>query len=221
VADYGEASRTRIDPDDDTSIIVPAGDTAACGAPVEAGGLIWIDNCDVGVLNGIDPVTNEVARSIEPGFGFSFSADDELWLGTDEAVLRIDPRTGKTIDTIARGCAPPPGPDSFDADRMFVAYRDGDVCQDGHVAVVDRSSGKVLERIDVGRVPEAPIVDGGSVYVNNSFDDTISIIDARRGKVLDTIDAPPVSDALLAIGFNALWVPDFDLSNLYRVDPST
>jgi YVTN family beta-propeller protein len=220
VADYGEASLTRIDPDDDTSTVVPAGDTAACGAPAEAGGLIWIDNCDVGVLTGIDPRTNEVMRSIEPGAGFSFSADGELWLGTDEAVLRIDPDSGKTLQTIALGCATAAGPYSFSGDRMFVAYRDGDACQDGHVAVVDRSSGKVLERLDVGRVPEAPIVDGGTVYVSNSFDDTISVIDARRSELVDEIAAPPVSEDAFAIGFDAIWVPDFELANLYRVDPA-
>jgi YVTN family beta-propeller protein len=220
VANYGEASLTRIDPNRNTSTIVQAGDTPACGAPAEAGGLVWIDNCDVGKLRGIDPDSGDIVATLD-ATGFLYSMDGEMWIGTDDGLEQLDPASGETLQTIALGCAAAAGPDSFDGNRMFVAYRDGDVCQDGHVAVIDRSTGKVLQRIDVGRVPEAPIADGSTVYVNNSFDDTISIIDGRRGELLAEIDAPPVSEAAFAVGFDSIWVPDFDLSNLYRVDPET
>jgi YVTN family beta-propeller protein len=220
VANYGEASLTRIDPNRNTSTIVHAGDTPACAAPAEAGGLVWIDNCDVGKLHGIDPESGDVVATLD-ATGFLYSMDGEMWIGTDDGLEQLDPASGETLQTIALGCAAAAGPNSFDGKRMFVAYRDGDVCQDGHVAVIDRSTGRVLQRVDVGRAPEAPIADGGTLYVNNSFDDTISIIDGRRGELLTEIDAPPVSEGLFAVGFDSIWVPDFDLSNLYRVDPET
>jgi YVTN family beta-propeller protein len=90
-----------------------------------------------------------------------------------------------------------------------VAAADGSVWVAGPlddvVARVDARSLKVMDRIDVGRVPVAIAAGGGEVWVGNWLDRSITRIDATTRTVTDTIelDGRPVE---LALASSGLWV---------------
>jgi YVTN family beta-propeller protein len=227
VANYGDASLTRIDPSRNSSTVVPAGDGLTCGHPVEAGGLVWVGECDAGKVVGIDPGTNEFARTLDLK-GFAFGANDELWLASefgaegegsadDASLSRVDPRTGELLLTIDVGCGQTAANTSFDGDELWIAYRVGQGCSDGRLAVVDTTTGEVETVTKLGQAPGSPVVDGSQVWVNSTSDDMATVVDARTRLVTDTVEIPNLDE--LAVGFGAVWMADFGLSNVYRVEP--
>jgi peptide/nickel transport system substrate-binding protein len=125
-------------------------------------------------------------------------------------VLRIEPETGRTVDTITTGNSPaalaPNGTDLWVADVL-----------DNSVSRVD-PTGAVTATIPVGRNPHAIAVGDGAVWVADGLDDDVKRIDLSTAAVVTTI---PVgrNPAGIAVGARAVWVANQDDGTVSRIDP--
>jgi YVTN family beta-propeller protein len=86
---------------------------------------------------------------------------------------------------------------SADGTRLFVVCEGSD-----EVAVVDTSTGDVVKRVSVGRVPKgiAQSPDGSFLYVANSWTDSVSEIDSRTLEVVRTLRTGFEPTSVLAAG---------------------
>jgi YVTN family beta-propeller protein len=133
--------------------------------------------CDLAVGNGSVWVAGDVA-------------DSRVW--------RIDAKHGRLLDTIefpfaiGRGIAAGGG-------ALWVAGLLDDI-----VARVDARTGRITDRIPVGRGPVGLALGDGRLWVANQLDRTVSLVDVRRRRVMRTI---PVGGAPveLAIGAGGVW----------------
>lgn len=76
----------------------------------------------------------------------------------------------------------------------------------GKVMVLNLSNNTVVDSITVGRCPEQPTVLNGSLYVPNSYDNTVSVIDVTTGKVTSTVTVAAGPTSVVADQANNLWV---------------
>lgn len=77
--------------------------------------------------------------------------------------------------------------------------------QAGKVMVIDLTTNTLIDSITVGRNPERPIVLGGSIYVPNSYDNTVSVIDASTNKVTSTITVSDGPTGVVADQLGNIW----------------
>jgi YVTN family beta-propeller protein len=124
-----------------------------------------------------------------------------VWVPGDAAdsrVWRIDAKRGRLLDTIefpfaiGRGIAAGGG-------ALWVAGLLDDI-----VARVDARTGRITDRIPVGRGPVGLALSDGGLWVANQLDRTVSLVDVRRRRVVRTIDVggAPVE---LAVGAGGVW----------------
>jgi hypothetical protein len=118
---------------------------------------------------------------------------------TDARVWRIDARTGRLRDTIELPFAIGRGIVAGDG-ALWVTDAADDI-----VARIDLRSGRVTDRIAVGRTPIGLALAGDDLWVANHLDRTVSLIDTRRRRVVRTvaIDGAPTEVAADARG---VWV---------------
>ena len=127
--------------------------------------------------------------------------DGSVWVPGDAAdsrVWRIDAKRGRLLDTIelpfaiGRGIAAGGG-------ALWVAGLLDDI-----VARVDARTGRVTDRIPVGRMPMSLALGDDGLWVANQLDRSVSLVDVRRRRVVDTI---PVGGAPveLAVGAGGVW----------------
>ncbi|GGF12551.1 phosphoesterase [Aliidongia dinghuensis] len=77
----------------------------------------------------------------------------------------------------------------------------------GTVSVVDLTTGAVAHTIDVGLHPAGMTLDGGKLYVANSYSDTISVVDTKNNEVVHTIDVGvPLRDGAFGAGANGIAI---------------
>lgn len=103
-----------------------------------------------------------------------------------------------------------------------LALRDGGgsvTVSPNSVAVVDPSSGRVVEVVNVGRRPGPLALGAGSIWVGNLGDRTVTRIDSRDRTVEGTITVDNRTPTGLAYGFGAVWVAHGLLGQVSRVDP--
>ncbi|HYM56620.1 MAG TPA: serine/threonine-protein kinase [Solirubrobacteraceae bacterium] len=145
-----------------------------------------------------EPVTSGSLRRCQCDMA---SGDGSIWVAGDAAdsrVWRIDSKRGRVLDTIelpfpiGRGIAAGDG-------ALWVAGALDDL-----VARVDARTGRVTDRIEVGRAPTALALSDGRLWVANQLDRTVSLVDVRRRRVVRTIDVggAPVG---LAAGAGGVW----------------
>lgn len=104
--------------------------------------------------------------------------------------------------------------------------------ENGRVAVIDLGNNNIVNTIEVGQGAEFPLLTGNnSLYVSNTFENTISIINTTSESVegLITVANSPgqmVTDAngkvwvICTGGYDENWAPLND-GGLYRIDPSS
>ena len=184
---------------------------------------IWVTT-DEGIKL-IDPAFNQLTRTIKihaprrtATSPFTTAAMDvaftrgATWVINGEGgghVLRIDPETGRTVDTITTGNNPAAlAPNATD---LWVA----DVL-DNSVSRVD-PTGAITATIPVGRNPHAIAVGYGAVWVADS-DDDVKRIDLSTTAVVTTI---PVgrNPVAIAVGAGGVWVANQDDGTVSRIDP--
>jgi YVTN family beta-propeller protein len=129
------------------------------------------------------------------------TGNGSVWVPGDAAdsrVWRIDAKRGRLLDTIefpfaiGRGIAAGGG-------ALWVAGLLDDI-----VARVDARTGRITDRIPVGRGPVGLALSDGRLWVANQLDRTVSLVDVRRRRVVRTIGVggAPVE---LAVGAGGVW----------------
>ncbi|RYY12484.1 MAG: hypothetical protein EOO36_17375 [Cytophagaceae bacterium] len=76
----------------------------------------------------------------------------------------------------------------------------------GKVLVLDLTTNTVIDSITVGRCPEQLTVLNNTLYVPNSYDNTVSVIDASTNKVTATVTVTSGPTNVVADQANNLWV---------------
>ncbi|MGI4875304.1 MAG: YncE family protein [Janthinobacterium lividum] len=76
----------------------------------------------------------------------------------------------------------------------------------GKVMVIDLNTNALIDSITVGRCPEKPATLNGSLYVPNSYDNTVSVIDMNTNKVTSTITVADGPGTVVADQTANLWV---------------
>jgi virginiamycin B lyase len=157
------------------------------------------------------------------GADFPVVAFDSVWVvraevGTDPAIIRVDPETNQIAAEIlvpGRGCNGAAA--GFDA--IWACSSDG-------IARIDPATNSVATVIPVDAIGEAYLATGaGSVWAFTQIGDAVVPdavlrIDPATNSVLTTIglDHPT---GTMAFGFDALWVTSPEDGLLLRVDPAT
>jgi DNA-binding beta-propeller fold protein YncE len=99
----------------------------------------------------------------------------------------------------------------------------------GIVGVIDPSSGRLVDRVEVGRQPTMIREGYGAAWVLNKGDGTVTRIDARSHKVVTTFESDAAANAL-TLGAGGVWLaghPRRDLSGplelaaLERINPAS
>ena len=190
-------------------------------------GGVWTANGDVGTVSYVDIDARHVILETPPlGQDIRSIAlsPDAVWIAAVDrggaTVTLVDAETRQPRRVIALGTHPRACVwDAADPRWLYVAVED-----DGAVAVVDRTLGKVVATIDVGRLPSGLAVSGerSELYVTHRIDGDVTIVDLSARTV--AADVPladePFSDPATPngkpFGFESLaitpdgshaWVP--------------
>ena len=145
-----------------------------------------------------DPLTSATYLSCQCDLAVG---NGSVWVvgdAADSRVWRIDAKRGRLLDTIefpfaiGRGIAAGGG-------ALWVAGLLDDI-----VARVDARTGRITDRIPVGRGPVGLALSDGGLWVANQLDRTVSLVDVRRRRVVRTIGVggAPVE---LAVGAGGVW----------------
>jgi YVTN family beta-propeller protein len=145
-----------------------------------------------------DPLTSATYLSCQCDLAVGHGS---VWVPGDAAdsrVWRIDAKRGRVLDTIefpfaiGRGIAAGGG-------ALWVAGLLDDI-----VARVDARTGRITDRIPVGRGPVGLALSGDGLWVANQLDRTVSLVDVRRRRVARTIEVggAPVE---VAVGAGGVW----------------
>jgi glutamine cyclotransferase len=159
----------------------------------------------------IDPDRREVVGRVEvegPLYGLAY-ARGQLWLGTLDGLVRIDPRTRTVVETIDLESFEPQGL-TPDGDVLWISSG-----LQGSILRFDMRTMRVRDRLDVGDDSLfGGIVVGDSYWVSGN-DGTVFRLDARTGDVVDQLDL---------VGFGPmpgdgdLWTVDFLSNTVFRLD---
>jgi len=191
------------------------------GPLVAGNGAVWIANLEDSTVSRLDPDTKALVRTIStPSVPTGLAVDDgRVWVaGSDGSLSWIDPRYNRVTKTAAK----------LEKGLFYrtpdhpVAVGFGSVWASdsiGQVERVDRSTGKVVSRIDVGSGANGLVVGAGSVWVANTASGTVSRIDPT-GVVTATI---PVGHGPTGIAFGegSVWVAVSLDGVVARINPAT
>jgi DNA-binding beta-propeller fold protein YncE len=119
---------------------------------------------------------------------------------------------------------------------VFVVVHDGTPAAEAQsdrganlVAVIDAKSGRVVDRVHVGRSPTIVVAGYGGVWVLNKADGTLSQIDARTRRIVQTTPLD-VTATDLSLGDGGVWLVGrlrgdvshpLEFAKLERIDPAS
>jgi YVTN family beta-propeller protein len=141
------------------------------------------------------------------------AAGGAMWVATDGAVVRIDPKHLAVVDVVRDVGPSPTALCAFDG-SVWVA-----VSGTGQVAQINTATDTVVAHIPVGNQPAAIVAAYGRLWVANLTDATITVIDpaTQAARTIPVGDAP---DAIVAAG-GSIWVANRDDNTVSAVDPHT
>ena len=173
-----------------------------------------------GGVSKIDPRYDRLAfsRPLRASVGFfggtarpALAAFGWVWIvSPDGVVLRIDPGSGRIVDSVAVGNAP--SAIALGAGSVWVTNS-----SDGTVTRIDPET-LVTKPISVGNGPAAVAVNAAGAWVANAGDNTVVLVDTDTNTVVDTT---PVGDGPAAVVAtpSALWVANSRDGTVMRLDP--
>jgi len=133
-------------------------------------------------------VAPSLAVAIDARTGRAFA------VGADKAVRLLDTRTGALLRTVSVGENPRSVGVDERAGRVFVTVEGpldavGQPRHQGHVVVLDATTGALVGAVQVGKGPDALALDGrtGKAFVVNDADNTVSAVDVTRTAVDRTV----------------------------------
>jgi ABC-type transport system substrate-binding protein/DNA-binding SARP family transcriptional activator/streptogramin lyase len=144
------------------------------------------------------------------------SGAGSIWLSSDnQTVSRIDPKTGRVVQSVEVGNGPSGIAYSSDGHAAWVANSG-----DGTVSRIDQGTNRPVDTPPVGNVPVAVAAGYGSIWVTDAGDRSVTRLDAKTGRFLKTIPTGNVGRGI-AVGGGSVWVSDDDRGRVSRIDPRT
>ncbi|MEU6142140.1 BTAD domain-containing putative transcriptional regulator [Streptomyces sp. NPDC047081] len=212
VANSGDDSVSRIDPDTRAVQLIPVG--AGPVAVAVSGDDVWVANSGDGTVSRINASVNRVVDTVRVGNLPSAigAGRGGVWvaLSGDNAVRRIDPESGRMGRAVAVGRAPA---------GIGVGERTVWVANslDGTVTPVDVATGQAGSPETVGTGPRSVAVTEDAVWVANGMSLTVSRIDLHNGAVTshEVGDGPRT----VAAGPDGVWVSNEYDATVVRLDP--
>jgi streptogramin lyase len=192
---------------------------AIAGVLIFGLGAVALGGCGGKAASSSKPVALRVARSV--GFGAKIydvaAGDGALWITSDGAVLRVDPKTGSTVARIAVA-----GNSLFPIAAGPSAVWVGVLASDkshGLLVRIDPAMNRVTARISLGvGEPMGIAVAPGTIWVDTDINGgTVYRVDPGDNRVESgplTVDQA----AELAFGGGSLWVGQQMDTSLTRVD---
>jgi YVTN family beta-propeller protein len=188
-------------------------------------GRVWVANLGDGTVSEIDPLTQQVLRTLAVGTAAQTTVtgvaagSGAVWtVDAGGSMRRVDlhddtVRTASIGTPLVPGWGVP-GPDAAVVGEGAAWF----VAGPSSVARLDLRSGRVSNDIAVGTYPASLAVGYGSVWVTDNVADTVSRIDPSSGAVTQTI---PVGRGVsgIAAGENGIWVADTVDDTVLRIDP--
>jgi streptogramin lyase len=141
----------------------PAGITAC-------GGYVWVGHGrDATWLTRIDPRTRKTRRVdvVDSAPGWPRCVRGQLWVTTEDAVLRVAPRSGELLAHVPLGGTPADvaaAPTGIDGDYWMIWVTDK---ERSRVHRLDRSSGQVVDSLAAGPGAYDLAAFGGSMWVTS------------------------------------------------------
>jgi YVTN family beta-propeller protein len=146
----------------------------------------------------------------------AFGAGSVWVTGTDQTLIRIDPRSGLKTNSIP-----------VEHDLGAVSASDDAVWTNEYIPVdialhIDPATNKIVRggRVHVGPGSDGFAIGEGAVWVFNVLGHNVMRIDPKSNTVTDKI---PVGGQpwWIEIGFGAVWVTTPETGDLVRIDPTT
>jgi virginiamycin B lyase len=147
---------------------------------------------------------------------FSFTDDVLVMDSTKNAIMRIDPKTGKVAEPLSGFSKPCSG--AISAFRSLWVPN----CGTGTVSRVDLKTGKITATLDIGAadVLLGLAATGDSVWMMTDNKTTLSRIDPVANMVVAELRLPAGCTSLV-LGEGALWVACPSEDKVLRVNPQT
>jgi virginiamycin B lyase len=195
---------------------IPIGPAASEGAIVSDRTGVWLPSDPQGKVTRIDPIRNTVATEIPvPAASFAvMSGFGAIWATcTSQAVVsRIDPAANTVVASIRVGPSPRFLTAGFGA--IWVLNQG-----DGTLSQIDPTTNQVAATIELDVPGEGGDIDVGcgAVWVTAPRK-PLSRIDPQA----KTVTAQYVGEGgdALRIGFGSIWLCNFGLQELWRIDPA-
>jgi sugar lactone lactonase YvrE len=159
----------------------------------------------------LDPATRRILGRVEvdgPLFGLTF-ARGQIWLGTQDGLVRIDPNARRVVETIDI--------ESFQPQNLAVDANEVMWISSGvetEVVRFDLRTLRVRDRIEVGGSLFGGVVIGDSYWVSGN-DGTIYRLSAESGDVVDQVELVGFGPMPAA---GSLWTVDFLSNSVFRLD---
>ena len=198
---------TRIDPATNT-VITTLGSGGTCGEPVVAFERVWQSICDSDTFLRIDPTTNDLETLPAEGHGFLVAAGDRFVTTDQDGLGTLDPETLEFT----------PLSTTFQRLDALLAS-DGEtvwVLTDTGVVRVDPADGRSLVTFPYTNVGAVGFADDHAWL--SVGDIGLIEIDLATNREVQTIPFPD-SPLVPHEAAGALWVTDFENSNLWRIEP--
>jgi hypothetical protein len=199
---------TRIDPATNEPT-VSVGDAPPCGRPALRNGEIWVAACDADAFLRIDPVSATVIATIPAkGHGWVLLAGSRLVTLGPEGLAELNPSSG-SFARIGAGAGVGGTLLAADAGSIWVGF-------DDRVERIGASDGAVLATLEY-RGAQSMSIAGDHAWL--TVDNTgVLEIDLATNAVTKTVPLLP-SPLVPREAFGALWVTDFNNSDLWRIQP--
>jgi streptogramin lyase len=174
---------------------------------------LWVTSANNGVLERIDPHTNDVVRSydIGPGFEGIAAADGKVWLtgfGDPNRVIALDGASGEIVVDV---------PVDFDPWGVELAFGSVWVGGGGQLHRIDPEDGAV-ESYPIGRSAGFATATDTSLWIANPEDDALTEFDPRAGRVVRVVELGEQPRSIAVDAAGDLWVTSFEQDALLHVD---
>ena len=144
-----------------------------------ATGHVLVMNAESGTISEIDPARGRVTRTITLQSGLEYAAigrNRTLYVNNEDAgsIDTVDLANGRVGAAIAMpGCEGPSGL-AYDSrsNRLIAA------CANGKAAIVDAGTGRLTQLVDIGRGPDAVMIDAGRrlAFIPCGRDGTLEVL---------------------------------------------
>ena len=211
---YSDDTILSVDTATDRTQLVQVGDGPDAVAVGE--GSVWVANSGDGTVSEV-AAGKTVGEPIYVGNGPSGIAVGKgaVWvaLSVDGAVAKIDPDTGRVVDTLSAGTNPT---------RVAVGFGKVWVTNEsvGTVTPIDPATDTAATPIAVGHGPNSIAIGPDAVWVTNSLDGTVSRIDPGT-LVVATFPTGGDDPQGVAVVGDAVWVAARRSAKIVRLDAKT